>query len=653
MNSKIPRSGKLTGIAAAAALLVTAGCTATGSTDNSTGDINSEVDWLDNAVFASYSSCDEALDSLQDNALDLLEEAEDQGDAPVGAPEEPEFAPEGDRTDDAEAAQELSGEEYSETNVAEAGVDEPDVVKTDGDRIYALVGNTLQIADVDSEEIQATIDFVDDDLQYSEAGMFLDGDSVMVMHKEFDSFEIRPQKEATGPELVVNRIDVSGDPTMEDQMRFDGTLLDARMVDGQARIVASSEPHFQVPELYDDEPMGPRGGMDSLEEAIGESSVEDWLPTYQVNGEELQVPCQGVAHPEEYTGMSMLTLLTLPMGDDGFGTGDPVSIAAEADTVYGTSDSIYVVNGHSTMGTWIPRIQADDSDDETEIYRFTYSNDGPPVFAGDTVVPGYLVNQYSLNEFNGHLRVATTEGNPWATVWDETADASESTLTVLEIGDDSMKPVGSVTGLGPEERIYSVRFMEEMAYIVTFRDTDPLYTIDVSDPTEPDVTGELDITGYSSYLHPVEGDKLIGVGQEATLEGQTMGTLVSLFDISGDEAVVDDQHFVEDSHSVVENDPHAFLYWEPRDLVTLPISERSNGAPKEYLSVLQIDDDELSEVNTVAPENANDPDQPWEPDMGMRSLVIGDNLWTLSSGGLISTDLDSHEVQAQLEWNRD
>ena len=143
-----------------------------------------------------------------------------------------------------------------------------------------------------------------------------------------------------------------------------------------------------------------------------------------------------------------------------------------------------------------------------------------------------------------------------------TTGTSESTVYVLRQDGRSLDVVGKVGGLGKGERIYSVRFVGATGYVVTFRQTDPLYTVDLRDPAKPTVTGELKITGYSAYLHPAGDGRLLGIGQEATEQGRIQGTQISLFDVR-DPAKPNRlaQYHVQGAHSEAEFDPHAFLYW--------------------------------------------------------------------------------------------
>ena len=138
-------------------------------------------------------------------------------------------------------------------------------------------------------------------------------------------------------------------------------------------------------------------------------------------------------------------------------------------------------------------------------------------------MPGDLLNQFSLSEHDGALRAATTE---------DSGATTQSHVTVLETRGGRLEKIGQVSGLGQGERIYAVRFIEDRGYVVTFRQTDPLYTLDLADPAHPRVRGELKILGYSSYLHPVGEHELLGIGQDATAEGIRQGTQLSLFDVA-------------------------------------------------------------------------------------------------------------------------
>ena len=224
------------------------------------------------------------------------------------------------------------------------------------------------------------------------------------------------------------------------------------------------------------------------------------------------VACDDVRRTPRFTGVGMLTVLTVDL-ERGLPAVDADSVMTDADTVYASPGSVYV----ATSGGW--------ERNDTSIHRFDIAGAERTAteYRASGQVPGDLLNQFSLSEHNGVLRAATTE---------DSGRGSQSHVTVLETRSGRLEKIGQVSGLGRTERIYAVRFIEDRGYVVTFRETDPLYTLDLADPAHPRVRGELKILGYSSYLHPVGEHQLLGIGQDATAEGIRQGTQLSLFDVA-------------------------------------------------------------------------------------------------------------------------
>jgi Beta propeller domain len=216
--------------------------------------------------------------------------------------------------------------------------------------------------------------------------------------------------------------------------------------------------------------------------------------------------------------------------------------------------------------------------------------DGPSSNATSLgTVPGYILNQFSIDhtvqDGENYLRVASTTFAQWAEVngaWVESTN-STSQVTVLKMDDEvsSMMVVGTVGGLGKDgETIYSVRFMGDRGFVTTFETTDPFYTLDLSDPSNPVKVGELEIPGYSSYLHPIGNDLIIGVGQATDSNGTATGVQISLFDVSSFSSPVRIQAFSEvgssnvssSSYSEAEYDFKAFRYLNESQLLIIPIT---------------------------------------------------------------------------------
>ncbi len=203
----------------------------------------------------------------------------------------------------------------------------------------------------------------------------------------------------------------------------------------------------------------------------------------------------------------------------------------------------------------------------TLIHQFSLDDGTGAAYVASGEVEGRLLNQFAMSEYNGDLRVATTTDN-----WGNFGDQSESTVYVLRPSGADLEQISSISGLGKGEQIYSVRFIDDVGYVVTFRQVDPLYVLDLSDPANPVLDGELKIPGYSAYLHPVGDGLLLGVGQDATDEGRTTGTQLSLFDVSDPANPQRISTLPIGGQSEVEWDHKAFLFWEPDGTIVLPVS---------------------------------------------------------------------------------
>lgn len=525
----------------------------------------------------------------------------------------PVLAPEGgdERRDSA------AGQDFSTTNVQEAGVDEPDIVKTDGKRLFAIAGGKLHAMAVDTGAPRPL-----GSLQLPGGGehqLLVQGDRALVISgggvvpvDDVVEAPIAPQPQGT----VLTEVDVRDPAAMRviRTLTVDGLYVSARQTGPTARVVLSSAPDF--------------AGEAIDRRAVRRAGLSTWLPSAVlerrgVKSHRRLVRCGAVRRPQAFSGLGMLTVLTIDM-EKGLPAIDADALMTDAQTVYASDKSLYVATER-----WIGAVSPErrpPTGMSTAIHAFDASQRGKTAYRASGRVPGFLLNQWSMSEHAGHLRVASTTAPVW---WQGAQhEESESFVTVLAQRGGRLAEMGKVGGLGRGERIHAVRFIGDAGYVVTFRQVDPLYTLDLADPARPRVLGELKILGYSAYLHPVGENLLLGVGQDATPEGRTRGTQLSLFDVSNLKAPTR-LHAVglgSGSSSEAEFDHHAFLYWPATRLAVLPVNvSGASGFSLDRAAGIR-------EVGRIA----------HGPDAQIRrSLVVGDRVYTVSEQGVKASRLDN------------
>jgi uncharacterized secreted protein with C-terminal beta-propeller domain len=307
--------------------------------------------------------------------------------------------------------------------------------------------------------------------------------------------------------------------------------------------------------------------------------------------------------------------------------------------VYASGRSLYVATQR-----WTPPPASPDAEPParafTTVHRFATGDPDSTSYRASGEVPGYLLNQFALSEHDGVLRAASTETPLW---WGGGQPAeSESFVTVLDERDGALVQIGKVGGLGRGERIFAVRFIGDAGYVVTFRQVDPLYVVDLERPAEPRVRGELKIRGYSAYLHPLGEGLLLGVGQDATEGGAQLGTQLSLFDVSDPSRPVRlHQAVVADSSSSAEFDHHAFLWWQPRELAVVPLTVYDGRDFFDGAVGFRV----RRGAGIGEAGRASHTDSPI-----LRSFVVKGRLFTLSDAGLEANSLDNLAEEAWLPF---
>lgn len=586
--------------------------------------------------------------------------------------------------DGAEAAEDMSAgapasrtsgslQGTSDTNVQVAGVDEPDLVENDGRRVFTVSGGSLEVVDA-TGPAPTRLASVPLDLQGAEAGLLLHEGRLLVTAARWGGMPqplvddvARSSPAPEQPTTGVWLFDVSSDtPTLVAELELEGQLVTSRGVDGTAHLVVAHRPMpLPVDVLWSE--MRGRSGSEAgadVRALLADTAAQDWLPRMAhrdgagVTTTGPAMACTDVVREETATTAATLQVATLDMhGGDALPEAT-TGLATDAHTVTASADRLVVATptraapasdgpapdavAPGEPGMVTPAPQAVD----TRLHLFDLGPAGAAHRASGQV-PGRLLNQFAMSLYDGRVRVATTTGEAFG----GTEPTSQSGVHVLDVRGDRLEVVGSVDGLGPGETIHSVRFLGDEAYVVTFRQTDPLYRIDLSDPTVPRVTGELKITGYSAYLHPLGPDRLLGIGQEATTEGRTTGTQVSIFDVTDPTRPRRaSQVQLPGATSEAEWDHHAVLVHD--DLLVLPF-ERWGGpeaggdlraAPQVGALVVEL----APQLRTRGfLEVATDAGEPGRQAI-RRALVVAGRLVTVSHGELVTWDAVSLQPTGRL-----
>ena len=472
------------------------------------------------------------------------------------------------------------------TNTQEAGVDEPDVAKTDGRIVVRLQDNQrVVITDVSGSSAREIADWRIPDPSYVD-GLLLVGDHVLLTGGHAMDIALVEDSSKmgrlTGPAgTTVIDLDISdpANPRLDSRTTWSGNQLSLRQYGDRVRLVTSTG----LPSLPF---VQPRPGIRSENEAerlnraiVRSSTVEDWVPGLSTESgpgprsdstSRPLVGCDEVYHPKTWSGSDTMAVATFRPG--AVADASAVAVTGAGTEVYSSADRLYV--SATDWGDPIPvdlpqsntRPDSGVSDsttlppmrntNRTHIHAFALEGDSTRYLASGAI-DGSLRDRWSLDEYDGYLRVAVSWHN-------RLGSARESAIVVLDEQDGRLEQVGELRGLGVDEEIQSVRWFDDMAVVVTFRQIDPLYTIDLRDPARPRRLGELKIPGFSSYLHPIGGDRLLGIGTDARPDGQSLGAQAAVFDIADRSRArqIGKVTFGADSHLAASDDPHAFT-WLP------------------------------------------------------------------------------------------
>jgi uncharacterized secreted protein with C-terminal beta-propeller domain len=445
-----------------------------------------------------------------------------------------------------EGSSQINAPSHSTTNVQVTGVDEADIVKTDGEYIYLVAGNNVSILKSyppDEARLLCTITLND----MSPAGIFVNGDRLAVLGSNYSTIK--------GPYLYstttyINEVvtylelyDISNktDPTLIKTFTTSGEYLNSRMIDDYVYIVAGQPAYYRIevfPGISVDKVNLPRIGPTDNAKEVSASEI------YYSNV------------TDQY--FTFTTIAAMNIKNVTQNTSSKTLMIGGTSTMYVSLTDIYV--------TYTTYDQIGYGYEQTSIYRIHVEN-GTITPEAQGKVPGHVLNQFSMDQYGDYFRVATT-----------TWGLQHSNVYVLDM---NLSIVGRLESIAPGENFHSARFMNSKCYLVTFMMTDPLFVIDLSNPAMPTELGNLTIPGYSDYLHPYDENHLIGIGKETTASEQGyfawyQGVKISLFDVSNVNHPVQIANYTigdRGTDSPVLSDHRAFLFDKSKNLLVIPVLE--------------------------------------------------------------------------------
>lgn len=483
---------------------------------------------------------------------------------------------------------------HSETNVQVAGVDEGDIVEFDSDFVYVLRDGEVVIVDAWPAEESTIASRME--IEGQALVEFLHGDRLTIISQTGGNF-IYPEDQTVitddligpfGPPwqlptfepftTIVTVLDVSDReaPTVVQKTTMEGKYVDSRGVgDFVYVLVSNADAVGPQPEIVDeDNDPDTLNRYETAEEYLARVTanpgtfVEAALPNYSAFGSDGELVRTGL--------LNMPELIYRPLVTDATNLISVVSFDIEGDEPGLTDTSAVYSSGASTIYASLDNFYVFDADHSAEdgpttrIAKFNWEPaTGGIEFAATTTVPGAILNQFSADENGPYLRIATTVSNSYSGNW---SGRRENMLFVLQEDDGVLESIGSLQNLALDESMQSVRFLGNRAFVSTFRNVDPLFAVDLSDPTQPEAVGHVTLPGYTSYMHLVDENHLLTVGRNTPV-GFSGPTQVAMFDISDltQPQRIAEYTFERFSTSEAEIDHHAFGFYEVFGLLAMPV----------------------------------------------------------------------------------
>ena len=555
------------------------------------------------------------------------------------------------------SAKEEYSNEYSKTNTQVQGVDESDIVKTNGDYIYYLYDNILRIFDNKDEKLKMVkeIDYsnLESEVYTSAYELYLSDDYIIVFANSGIRNKISPLENTlnkiiydydyyynyTRGSTKVLIYDINTYELIR-EIETEGNYVSSRKVEDDIYLITNKYVYYN--DFNEDEIL-----------PLCKDSVVK-------NGEIMEVPIESIKcfpnfEKDDECSYMIITSFSLDKIDE---KANVETFIGTGNEIYCSRDNLYVTKeNYNYVGGIFRNVLIEEEEKvETKIRKFAIY-DGEIKYVAEGSVPGTLVNQFSMDEYDGNFRITTTTGYTWD-------DTSENNLYVLN---EKLEQIGKLEGLAKGEKIYSTRFMGDKCYVVTYKTVDPLFVLDLKNPENPKVLGELKIPGYSKYLHPLSENYLIGFGEDSVekkyknydgTEGVTAyatGLKLAIFDVTDLENPKElDSVKIggRGSYSELLNNHKSLLFKEDEGLFAFSASLTKDGGyyedgtpkygKKEFEGVLVFDID-INNGITLKGKISNDENGNYYNNPAKRIIYIGDKLYSLFGNMIKVNDMETIE----------
>ncbi len=517
------------------------------------------------------------------------------------------------------------------TNTQERGVDEPDVAKTDGSLLVTIADDVLITHDVTDAKPRELARLPLYGIKGAE--LLLSGSTAVVIGQGAKSFRTSVSESWTGRRTAVVSIDLS-DPSAPEiihRSSYDAALLSVRQHGTAVRLVLSAG----LPELNFREPRGKTGRRTARkhnQRLVRTREATAWLPQVSDDGgpDRAAVACTDVAIPRDQLGLDTVAVVGFEAQTPQLR--DSIGVATEARSVYEAEDRLFLAADSGWAGCcWGGSLRTPENESEGMTHLFDFSLDGTEArYLGSGTVAGQVRDRWSMDWAAGTLRVA---------VGPSRATRNHNAVVTLAERDDALVQVGRLGRLGVNESIKAVRWFDDLALVVTFRERDPLYAIDLSDPEEPRLLGSLKIPGYSEYLHPLGPHRLIGIGQGRGDKGR-WGAQAALFNVTDltRPRQLDVVHYPANSQALAGLDPRQFT-WLPGARTAVTVVQRNWNPTRGFVTVLQPREGRIQRHDIALPMGVPVSKARTVPlPDGRALLVAGDQVSLLDLGETVSRD---------------